>query len=143
MLRDFIAWPGTMLEEVLGLPSVGVCPLPLTLCADKNGAPDATAYIPAIGTKFTTHMVGATACSAIKTALGVACEVRSLFSMRSQCNSSLTSLLMHLIAYKIYPGTSPCVQLCNHEGVLNVVLCSATPLQRHTPVCPAQNSAQH
>ena len=60
MLRDYVAWPGAMLQEVLGLPSVAVCPLPLTICGDylyRTGTPDAAAYIPALGTSFTTNMV--------------------------------------------------------------------------------------
>ena len=81
MVRDFVAWPGAMLEEVLGLPSVGVCPLPLTLCADylyKSGAPDAAAYIPAVGTKFTPHMVFVSA-----PVLAADCHVRTSSRTRS------------------------------------------------------------
>lgn len=148
MLRDFVAWPGAMLEEVLGLPSVGVCPLPLTLCADylyKSGAPDAAAYIPAVGTKFTTHMVGASACSATCCAFTSAPEVRTLFGIN---NGSLARFSLPSSAAEVTLDIT-CVHVTSCEGVPNVVLCSAGPLRSIHPClssiwkqCPACNSIE-
>jgi len=58
ILRDAVMWPAALLEDLLGVPSVEVIPLPLSSMYSKSQSmPNPISYIPQLGTSLTPNMV--------------------------------------------------------------------------------------
>ena len=58
ILRDAVMWPAALLEDLLGVPSVEVIPLPLSsIYSRSQSVPNPISYIPQLGTTLTTNMV--------------------------------------------------------------------------------------
>jgi hypothetical protein len=58
ILRDAVMWPAALLEDLLGIPSVEVIPLPLSsMYSESQSVPNPISYIPQLGTSLTPKMV--------------------------------------------------------------------------------------